>query len=193
MVSWSGWNNFPDGWRLISLHKAFGKFNHYPNKNEYLAEPSWHSSPEALYKMVPGNGAFYISCSFCSWPFTSLLNPGSAPMFLQSYSNFSSISLTIHRQPCTRLYMKTIHPSTLILFPDTTRPSPPSPYHHYCGSPLWLLIRIFKEGMPGWLSGGSLPLLQGVFPGSWDRVPRQAPCRESASHSASLYIPLINK
>lgn len=34
-VSWSGGNNFPDGWRLISLHKAFGKLNHYPNKNEY--------------------------------------------------------------------------------------------------------------------------------------------------------------
>ena len=36
--------------------------------------------------------------------------------------------------------------------------------------------------MPGWGSAVEhLPSAQGVIPGSWDRVPHQAPCMEPAS------------
>ena len=60
-------------------------------------------------------------------------------------------------------------------------------------------------GAPGWLSSwasafgsavGRLPLAEGVIPGSWDRIPHRAPCREPASPSAcvspSLYVSLMN-
>ena len=44
--------------------------------------------------------------------------------------------------------------------------------------------------MNGGHLGGSvverLPLAQGVIPGSWDRVPHWAPCREPASLSACV-------
>ena len=42
-----------------------------------------------------------------------------------------------------------------------------------------------------------LPLAQVMIPGSWDRVPQQAPCKEpappSAYVSASLFVSLMDK
>ena len=39
-------------------------------------------------------------------------------------------------------------------------------------------------------SGSAVECLPSVIPGSWDRVPYQAPCRESASPSACVSAPL---
>ena len=41
-------------------------------------------------------------------------------------------------------------------------------------------------GQPGWLSGLAQPSAQGMILESWDPVPRQAPCMESASPSACV-------
>ena len=52
-------------------------------------------------------------------------------------------------------------------------------------------------GTPGWLMVERLPLAQVVTLGSWDRVPRWAPCMEpvspSACVSASFSVFLMNK
>ena len=79
----------------------------------------------------------------------------------------------------------------------------------------WILFKLLKKEIPGFLNlasyfeivskvgclGGSavecLPPAQVVTPGSWDRVPHQAPCMEPASPSAwvsaSLCVSLTNK
>ena len=44
-------------------------------------------------------------------------------------------------------------------------------------------------GQPGWLSGLSLPLTQGVILESPDRVPRRAPCMEPASLPLPVSLP----
>ena len=42
-----------------------------------------------------------------------------------------------------------------------------------------VLLKNSIFGVPGWLRGwASMPLAQGVIPGSWDRVPHRAPRRE---------------
>ena len=50
------------------------------------------------------------------------------------------------------------------------------------------------ESKPGGYLGGlavdRLPSAQGVIPGSWDRVPHQAPCKESAPLSACVSVSL---
>ena len=59
------------------------------------------------------------------------------------------------------------------------------------------LIKKLPLGCLGGSAVGHLPSAQGVTPGSWDRVPRQAPCLEPASPSAcvsaSLCVCLMNK
>lgn len=48
-VSQSGWQNFPNEWKLILLNKTIWKFNHYANYKEYqLLCPDDTRSPEAL-------------------------------------------------------------------------------------------------------------------------------------------------
>ena len=54
----------------------------------------------------------------------------------------------------------------------------------------------FEMNLSGHLGGSvveHLPSAQGEIPGSWDRVPHWAPCREHASPSASLSVSLMNK
>ena len=48
---------------------------------------------------------------------------------------------------------------------------------------IFLWLKMTNLGSPG-LSGLAPPSAQGVTPGSWDRVPRRAPCMEPASPSA---------
>ena len=49
-----------------------------------------------------------------------------------------------------------------------------------------IIIKHLLKGIPGWLSGLSPPSAQGVILETQDRVPRQAPCMEPASPSASV-------
>ena len=54
----------------------------------------------------------------------------------------------------------------------------------------WAFLKygLTREGL-GCLGGSlveRLPLAEGLIPGSWDRVPHQAPHRESASPSARV-------
>ena len=51
-------------------------------------------------------------------------------------------------------------------------------------------LKIIQEGRPGGSVVEHLPSAQGVTPGSWDRVPRGAPRRESASPSACVSAPI---
>ena len=52
-----------------------------------------------------------------------------------------------------------------------------------------------NRAAPGGLRSLALPLAQGVILGTWDRVPRWAPCMELASPSArvSASLSLMNK
>ena len=61
-------------------------------------------------------------------------------------------------------------------------------------------MHLLKRMLQGRLGGSvveCLPLAQGMILESWDRVPRWAPCRESASPSAyvstALSVSLMNK
>ena len=47
-----------------------------------------------------------------------------------------------------------------------------------------ILLKAQHMGRPGGSAVEHLPLAQGMVPGSWDRVPRWAPCEEPASPSA---------
>ena len=57
------------------------------------------------------------------------------------------------------------------------------------GTGWWRIGNAFKQEEWGHQGGSMvehLPSAQGVIPGSWDRVPRQAPCMEPASPSACV-------
>ena len=47
-------------------------------------------------------------------------------------------------------------------------------------------IENLNRGIPGWRSGLAPAFGPGPDPGTWDRVPRQAPCMEPASVSACV-------
>ena len=59
------------------------------------------------------------------------------------------------------------------------------------------MLELFIQEQVGGSAVERLPLAQVVIPGSWDRVPHQAPHREPASPSAyvsgSLCVSLMNK
>ena len=49
-----------------------------------------------------------------------------------------------------------------------------------------LPVNLQSGGQPRWLSDLALPLAQGLMLGTWDPVPRRAPCTEPASPSACV-------